>query len=81
VYRDSLWEDRTLRYDVLGEFTRLAAEGKCGDRVMKATLIVIESDSDHAQAKALVSTRRVTLPFCSHVADAKVVCFMPIPVL
>src|SRR5688572_25982680 len=29
-------------------------QNQCGDRVMKATLILIQSDAEHAQAKALV---------------------------
>ena len=40
--------------DPLLRIARGLRQGECGDRAMKATLIVIESDSDHAQAKSLV---------------------------
>jgi hypothetical protein len=33
------------------QIARGLRQGECGDRVMKATLIVIESDSDHARQK------------------------------
>jgi HTH-type transcriptional regulator / antitoxin HigA len=47
------YESRRLN-DPFLRIARGLRQGECGDRVMKATLIVIESDSEHAQAKALV---------------------------
>src|SRR5579859_734913 len=40
--------------DPIFRITRGVRPGRCGECVMKATLIVIENDADHAEAKALV---------------------------